>query len=83
MVIRFACWRAFDGRRPASSAARTRQDVAIKDNPAMGIPCGLVDGLSVGMTLVGRRCEEATIYRGACAFEQAAALASALTAVRL
>ena len=40
-------------------------------HPAMSIPCGLVDGLPVGMMLVGRRYEEATIYRGAYAFEQA------------
>ncbi len=40
-------------------------------HPAMSIPCGLVDGLPVGMMLVGRRYEEATINRGAYAFEQA------------
>jgi amidase len=40
-------------------------------HPAMSIPCGLVDGLPVGMMLVGRRYEEATLYRGAYAFEQA------------
>ena len=40
-------------------------------HPAMSIPCGLVDGLPVGMMLVGRRYEEATIYCGAYAFEQA------------
>lgn len=40
-------------------------------HPAMSIPCGLVDGLPVGLMLVGRRYEEATIYRGAYAFEQA------------
>jgi amidase len=39
-------------------------------HPAMTIPCGLVDGLPVGLMLVGRRYEEATIYRGAYAFEQ-------------
>jgi amidase len=40
-------------------------------HPAMSIPCGLVDRLPVGLMLVGRRYEEATIYRGAYAFEQA------------
>ena len=40
-------------------------------HPAMSLPCGLVDGLPVGMMLVGRRYEEGTIYRGAFAFEQA------------
>jgi amidase len=40
-------------------------------HPAMSIPCGLVDGLPVGMMLIGRRYEEGAIYRGAYAFEQA------------
>ena len=40
-------------------------------HPAMSIPCGLVDGLPVGMMLVGKDYDEATIYRGAYAFEQA------------
>lgn len=40
-------------------------------DPAMSIPCELLDGLPVGMMLVGRRDEEGTIYRGAYAFEQA------------
>ena len=39
-------------------------------HPAMSIPCGLVDGLPVGLMLTGRRYEEATIYRAAYAFEQ-------------
>ncbi|RWI16583.1 amidase [Mesorhizobium sp.] len=39
-------------------------------HPAMSIPCGLVDGLPVGMMLVGRHFEESTIYRAAHAFEQ-------------
>jgi hypothetical protein len=40
-------------------------------HPAMSIPCGLVDRLPVGLMLVGRRYEEATICRGTHAFEQA------------
>jgi amidase len=39
-------------------------------HPAMSIPCGLSEGLPVGMMLVGRHFEEATIYRAAQAFEQ-------------
>jgi amidase len=39
-------------------------------HPAMSVPCGLVDGLPVGMMLVGRRYAEDTIYRAAYAFEQ-------------
>ena len=40
-------------------------------HPAMSIPCGLVDGLPVGMMLVGKHYDEGTIYRAAYAFEQA------------
>ncbi|MGP9818714.1 amidase [Salinarimonas sp. NSM] len=38
-------------------------------HPAMSVPCGLVQGLPVGMMLVGRHFEESTIYRAAGAFE--------------
>jgi amidase len=38
-------------------------------HPAMSVPCGLVDGLPVGMMLVGRMFDEETVYRGAAAFE--------------
>lgn len=41
-------------------------------HPAMSVPCGLIEGLPVGMMLVGRHHDEATIYRGAHAFERAA-----------
>jgi amidase len=43
----------------------------VTGHPAMSLPCGLVDGLPVGMMLVGRKYEEATIYRAAWSFEQA------------
>ena len=39
-------------------------------HPAMSVPCGMIDGLPVGLTLVGRHFAEATIYRAAHAFEQ-------------
>ncbi|MBT9385092.1 amidase [Pseudooceanicola sp. CBS1P-1] len=42
----------------------------ITHHPAMSVPCGLSDGLPVGMMLVGRHFDEATIYRAAHAFEQ-------------
>jgi amidase len=38
-------------------------------HPAMSLPCGLVDGLPVGLMLVGRQYEESTIYQAAAAFE--------------
>ena len=39
-------------------------------HPAMNVPCGMSDGLPVGMMLVGRCHAEPTIYRAAYAFEQ-------------
>ena len=41
----------------------------VSGHPAMSVPCGMSDGLPVGMMLVGRRYEESTIYRAAGAFE--------------
>lgn len=39
-------------------------------HPALSLPCGTHAGLPVGMMLVGRHFEEATLYRAAYAFEQ-------------
>jgi amidase len=39
-------------------------------HPAMSLPCGKVDGLPVGMMLVGRAFGEEAIYRAAAAFEK-------------
>ena len=39
-------------------------------HPALSLPCGLVDGLPVGLMLIGKPYDEATIYRAAHAFEQ-------------
>ena len=39
-------------------------------HPGMSIPCGERDGLPIGMMLVGKHCDEPTIYRVAHAFEQ-------------
>lgn len=39
-------------------------------HPAMSLPCGTRAGLPVGMLLVGRHFDEATLYRAAYAFEQ-------------
>jgi amidase len=43
----------------------------ITHHPAMSIPCGLSDGLPIGMMLVGKAFDEASVYRAAYAFEQA------------
>ncbi|MEE2980701.1 MAG: amidase [Pseudomonadota bacterium] len=42
----------------------------VTHHPAMSLPCGLRDGLPVGVQLVGRHFDEPTIYRAAYAFEQ-------------
>jgi len=42
----------------------------ITGHPAMSVPCGISDGLPVGMQLVGRWYDECTIYRAAAAFER-------------
>jgi amidase len=44
----------------------------VTGHPAMSIPCGLSDGLPVGMMLIGKHCDVSTIYRAAHAFEQSA-----------
>ena len=42
----------------------------VTGHPAMNIPCGMSDGLPVGMMLVGKHYAETTIYRAAHTFEQ-------------
>jgi amidase len=40
-------------------------------HPAMSVPCGMIDGLPVGMMLIGRKFDEATVLRASDAFETA------------
>ncbi|MBK8765891.1 MAG: amidase [Burkholderiaceae bacterium] len=42
----------------------------VTGHPAMSIPCGLSEGLPVGMMLIAKFWQESTIYRAAYAFEQ-------------
>ncbi|ASV87923.1 amidase (plasmid) [Ochrobactrum quorumnocens] len=42
----------------------------LTSHPAISIPCGSIDGLPIGMMLVGKHYDEMTIYRAAHAFEQ-------------
>ncbi|MGH8765123.1 MAG: amidase family protein, partial [Burkholderiales bacterium] len=42
----------------------------VTGHPAMSIPCGMSQGLPIGMMLVARHYHESTIYRAAHAFEQ-------------
>ncbi len=44
----------------------------VTGHPAMSLPCGKVDGLPVGVMLIGRHYTEKTIYRAAHAYEQGA-----------
>lgn len=39
--------------------------------PAISIPCGFIDGLPVGLQIIGKHFDESTVYRVAHAFEQA------------
>ncbi len=42
----------------------------VTGHPAMTIPCGMSQGLPIGMMLIGKHYNESTIYRAAHAFEQ-------------
>ncbi|WP_043934320.1 Asp-tRNA(Asn)/Glu-tRNA(Gln) amidotransferase subunit GatA [Bacillus sp. EB01] len=39
--------------------------------PAISVPCGFSSGLPLGLQIIGKHFDEATIYRAAYAFEQA------------
>ena len=65
------------GCSPEESCARGFEMIAntapfdATGHPAISIPCGKSDGLPVGLMLVGKHWDEATIYRAAYAYEQA------------
>ena len=40
-------------------------------HPSMNVPCGMLDGLPVGMMLTGKHFDEMTVYRASDAFEAA------------
>ncbi|MFY2860190.1 amidase [Mycobacterium sp. THU-M104] len=54
--------------RALGKAANTAP-MDITGHPALSVPAGLVDGLPVGMMIVGRRFDDATVLRVADAFE--------------
>jgi amidase len=41
----------------------------VTGHPALTLPCGMSDGLPIGLMLVAKHYDEATIYRAAAAFE--------------
>ncbi len=50
--------------------------VNIAGLPGISVPCGLADGLPVGLQVIGRAFDEATVLRVADAYERAAGFAS-------
>ena len=63
--------------RPPETLARALEMLAntspfdVTGHPACSVPAPLADGLPVGMMLVGRQFEDATVLRAAHAYEQA------------
>lgn len=53
----------------AFSPASNTRTFNFTHHPALSLPCGMSEGLPVGLMLVGRAFEEATLYRAASAFE--------------
>jgi amidase len=58
---------AYPGFIPTFNAA----PFDVTGHPALSVPCGLAAGLPVGMQLIARHFEEATMYRAAHAYERA------------
>lgn len=54
---------------PALGKARNTAPMDITGHPAISVPAGLVDGLPVGMMLMGKRFDDATVLKLADAFE--------------
>jgi amidase len=48
----------------------------VTGHPAMNVPCAMSSGLPVGMMLVGRHWEDATVLRAARAFEETGAFST-------
>ena len=42
----------------------------VSGHPAISVPCGMAGGLPIGLMIIGKRYDEATVLRVAEAFEQ-------------
>ncbi|MBV9749042.1 MAG: aspartyl/glutamyl-tRNA amidotransferase subunit A [Acetobacteraceae bacterium] len=58
---------------PRSIANRTTVPCNLTGTPALSLPCGLVDGLPVGLQIMGAAFSEALVLRVAAAYESATA----------
>jgi Asp-tRNA(Asn)/Glu-tRNA(Gln) amidotransferase A subunit family amidase len=67
---RAICERTTHERRHPLEMIGNTAPFDISHHPAMTLPCGMVDGLPVGLMLVGKHWDEPTIYKAAYAFEQ-------------
>lgn len=56
--------------RRSWEATRNTCPFNVTGHPAISLPCGMEDGRPIGLMLVGRHYDEATIYRAAAAFER-------------
>jgi amidase len=56
--------------RRSWEATRNTCPFNVTGHPAISIPCGIHDGRPIGVMLVGRYWDEATVYRAAAAFER-------------
>ena len=56
--------------RRSAAAGQNTSPFNLSGHPALNLPCGLRDGLPIGLQLVGRRWKESTLFQVAYAFEQ-------------
>jgi len=56
--------------RRSWEATRNTCPFNVTGHPAISVPCGMTDGRPIGLMLVGRAYDEATLYRAAAAFER-------------
>jgi amidase len=54
----------------SDGAALNTPQFDVTGHPALSVPCGKLDGLPIGMMIVGRIGDDATVLRAGYAFEQ-------------